>query len=145
MWKSKRNITITYNPLPASSPQAPPKLESTVAYQTTSSDKIKTVKGIETPSGGENTAAWDWRGKGWLVIASSHWEVLGWGELEGGGGWAVTYFAKTLFTPAGIDIYSRGKEGVGDAVVAEIKNALGRIEHEEMRNLGRELFEIQRD
>lgn len=79
------------------------------------------------------------------MIASSHWEVLGWGELEGGGGWAVTYFAKTMFTPAGIDIYSRGKEGVGDAVVAEIKNALGRIEHEEMRNLGRELFEIQRD
>ena len=45
--------------------------------------------------------------KGWLMIASSKWQVLGYGE-----GWAITYFAKTLFTPAGIDIYIRAEQGI---------------------------------
>lgn len=41
------------------------------------------------------------------MVASSKWEILGWGDEEGGNQWVVTYFAKTLFTPAGVDVYSR--------------------------------------
>ena len=148
MWKSKRNVTITYDKLPPSSPSIQQdetdKLESTVAYQTLSSEKIKNVKGIETSSG-KDSGAYDWRGKGWLIIASSHWEVLGYGDLEGDQQWAVTYFAKTLFTPAGIDIYSRTKEGLSDVVVDGIKTALAAIDHKDMKSLAKDLFTIKSD
>lgn len=71
-----------------------------------------------------NGATFDWRGSGTLFFVSSHWELLGYGtdhaaNLE----WAVTcqlhspptiheltissVFSKTLFTPAGVDIYIR--------------------------------------
>ena len=72
------------------------------------------------------------RGKGLLMIATSHWQLLGFNlsppaptlltdpptsaEPE----WVVTYFASTLFTPAGLDIYARGKDGVSDAFVEEL-------------------------
>lgn len=80
-----------------------------------------------------------------MKIASSHWEVLGWGDLEGGGQWAVTYFAKTLFTPAGIDIYSREKNGLPGEVVEGIKGALGGIEDKAVKKLAGEIYEVKRD
>ncbi|KAL9601284.1 MAG: hypothetical protein Q9179_002926 [Wetmoreana sp. 5 TL-2023] len=166
MWKSKRNVSITYTPLPNATkppsriPSSVPRLDDLVSYQTLNSQKVKTVEGIDTPTPpnrGEGGAGgeWDWRGKGWLRVARSHWEVLGWGDIsaemdgeEKGGGkrmegnqWAVTYFAKTLFTPAGIDVYSRRKEGVGDGVVEGIQEALGRSEDEGVRKLAGEVFE----
>ncbi|EJF65138.1 hypothetical protein DICSQDRAFT_152415 [Dichomitus squalens LYAD-421 SS1] len=64
-----------------------------------------------------------WRGKGWLVIASSRWQLLGCSadpSPENAAAWAVTYFEKTLFTPAGLDIYSRTAAGLPADVVAEI-------------------------
>ncbi|KAL2047396.1 hypothetical protein N7G274_001417 [Stereocaulon virgatum] len=148
MWKSKRNVTITYKLLPptTSSPASdtPTRLDDIVSYQTLSSPKVKTVTGIDTPSG-THTGAWDWRGKGILMIASSHWEVLGYGDLEAGHQWAVTFFAKTLFTPAGIDIYSRRKEGLGESVLGAIIEALAKVEHESVRKLAGEIFEVRRD
>lgn len=137
------------------------------------------MHGIDTPSG-TDTSAWDWRGKGWLKVASSHWEVLDWstgdgsaarrdpssgacgegsdegqgvGE-EGGGGeggqegeevggedWAVIWFQKTIFTPEGIDIFSRRKEGLREGTVQEIKERLrGRY-----GGLSEGLFEVRRD
>lgn len=148
MWKSKRNVTITYKPLPpsTSSPaqDGTNKLDDIVSYQTLSSDQIKTVTGIDTASGND-TGAWDWRGKGMLMIASSHWEVLGYGDLEDEHQWAVTYFAKTLFTPAGIDVYSRKKEGLPEPVLTAIKEAFAAIEHEPVQKLAGEMFEVQRD
>ena len=79
------------------------------------------------------------------MIASSHWEVLGWGDLEGEQQWAVTYFAKTLFTPAGIDIYSRTKEGLSEDVVTEIKKVLAAIEHDSLQSLTKDIFDVKRD
>ena len=78
------------------------------------------------------------------MIASSHWEVLGWGDLDGGDQWAVTYFAKTMFTPAGIDVYSRRKEGVSAPVVEEVKEALAGIGDEGLKKLAGEMFEVKR-
>jgi len=151
MWKSKCNVTITYNPLPPSNPNdydtsnaSTNKLQDTVSYQTLTSDKIKTVNGVDTAAGGTDTGAWHWRGKGWLIIASSHWEVLGYGDLEDANQWAVTYFAKTPFTPAGVDVYSRRKEGMTAAQLEEIKRVLAGLEHEGVRKLAREMFEVVR-
>ena len=144
MWKSKRNVTISYNPIPHPDASSPiQKLEDIVSYQPLDSNKQKTVIGIDTV--GNSTGEWSWRGKGWLKIASSHWEVLGWGDLEGGGQWAVTYFAKTMFTPAGIDIYARAKEGHEEGVIEGIKEALKGIEDERVKSLAGELFQVKRE
>jgi hypothetical protein len=84
-----------------------------------------------------------------LVIASGHWEVLGWGEEDGpageGGQWVVTYFAKTLFTPAGIDIYSRRKEGLRESTLEAVKEALGRVDAEVVRGFVGSVFEVKSD
>ena len=107
------------------------------------------------------------------MIAASHWEVLGWGgragvqsavgegtgastadswgDEVGDGGeesaregrWAVTYFAKTLFTPAGIDVYSRDPGGLGDEKVEQIKEALVKSEDEAVKKLADSLFEVE--
>lgn len=97
------------------------------------------------------------------MIASSHWECLGWGDCKphttpgdtedgsdkAGDGyenqWMVTYFAKTLFTPAGIDIYSRKKEGLPGAVVEEILGALRGFGIEEITELVGGVFQIPQD
>ena len=89
--------------------------------------------------------AWDWRGKGWLKIASIHWEALGYGDLDNGHQWAVTFFAKTMFTPAGIDVYSRKREGLSDKVLVEIKEALATSEDNNLKELAGQLFEVKRD
>ncbi|KAF2867361.1 hypothetical protein BDV95DRAFT_177913 [Massariosphaeria phaeospora] len=67
---------------------------------------------------------YNWRGKGWLVIASSKWEILGYGDEEGTDNqYVVTYFAATLFTPAGVDFYSR-QGSLRPETVESIKAAL---------------------
>lgn len=72
--------------------------------------------------------------------------VLADGKGDGEGNqWAVTYFAKTLFTPAGIDVYSRRKEGVGREVVERFKEELGAIADEAVKKLAGEVFEVVRD
>lgn len=156
MWKSKRNVRITYTLLaPSSSPDSePPRLDDLVSYQTLTSQKVRTIRGIDTVSGsgaksgqGQYTRCgeFDWRGKGWLAVASSHWEILGSGRAGEGDMWVVTYFARTLFTPAGIDIYSRDARGLAVETVEEIKRALAGMGDESVRNLTGELFKIERD
>ncbi|KAL3460476.1 hypothetical protein BJX64DRAFT_290295 [Aspergillus heterothallicus] len=141
LWKGKRNVNITYKLLPSIA-SGGPLIDDVVQYQTIDSDKIKSVHGVDTPSVG-NQGAWDWRGKGWLMIASSHWECLGFGHTsDGSNQWIVTYFAKTLFTPAGIDIYSRNKEGLPQAMVDEILHALEGFGVEELTKLATDVFEI---
>ncbi|KAJ5210052.1 hypothetical protein N7491_009864 [Penicillium cf. griseofulvum] len=70
-----RSVNITYKLLPADSAGLQ-KLDDLVQYQGTNSEKIKSVQGLHTATPG-NPGAWDWRGRGWLMIASSHWECLG--------------------------------------------------------------------
>jgi hypothetical protein len=122
LWKGKRNVNITYS-LPPADSAGVQKIDDLVQYQAVGSEKIKSVHGIDTPTPG-TPGAWDWRSKGWLMIASSHWECLGFGCTDDDNQWIVTYFDKTLFTPAGIDIYSRNKEGLTRTTVEQILDAL---------------------
>lgn len=138
MWKNNKNVVITYTPL--TSP--PGAIDDLVTYQPLNSDKQKTVKGIDKPDP-TVPAAYDWRGKGWLKVASSHWEVLAHGEEEGG--WVVTYFAKTLFTPAGIDVYARERGGLSERLIGRIKEAMSRVEDAEFRKLVGEVFVIKHE
>lgn len=82
----------------------------------------KQIHGVDTPDP-SIPAAWNWRGKGLLKVASSHWEILGWGE-RGGERWVVTWFAPSLFTPAGVDVYSDRREGGSEGLVREILKGL---------------------
>ncbi|RMD41633.1 hypothetical protein DV735_g3491, partial [Chaetothyriales sp. CBS 134920] len=138
MWKSNRNVTITYTPHQSISGA----WDNLVKYQPLSSEKWKTVKGIETPDP-SIPAAWNWRGKGWLMIASSHWEVLGYGESEGG--WCVIWFEKTLFTPAGMDILCRRREGVSDKTLSIVQTELHKLNNQGLGLLAKELFRVKED
>ncbi|KAK9357226.1 hypothetical protein V1504DRAFT_494582 [Lipomyces starkeyi] len=162
MWKSNRNVHITYTPLLSSSnpihdgshsvaDAADILLDDMVTYNSLNGDKVKTVHGIDTPVA---QGSWHWRGKGWLAIASSHWEILGYGiekpDLSAAlhndvNQWIVTYFTKSLFTPAGIDIYSRSAEGLRDETVNEIREMLKGMEGPEMMKLAGDMFEVKRD
>jgi hypothetical protein len=186
MWKKARNVRITYTPLPASNSSTSSgggsattevvKVDDVVSYQSLhGGTKVKTVHGIDTgvdvevagqeegKTKVEKGWAWSWRGKGLLMIASSRWEVLGYGyEGEGddgegenmgdvqggaekGNAWVVTYFAKTLFTPAGIDFYSRSDKGLKAETIAGIKEALSASRDEGVRKLADTLFDINMD
>ena len=151
MWKNKRNVKIQYTPLPPSDASIKEddtdRIDDLVTYQSVSDEKVHAVHGVDKlASSGDSRDSWNWRGKGWLMIASSHWEILGWGEEEGSGNkWVVTMFAKTLFTPAGVDVYSKDVAGLREETVDGIKKALQQIDDEGVKQLSGELFEIKHD
>ncbi|EGX88414.1 hypothetical protein CCM_08458 [Cordyceps militaris CM01] len=121
MWRSARNVRITYAPL-ADRGDSRARIDDLVEYEPADKQGVlKTVTGVDTQAA--TARGWDWRGKGWLFFVSSHWEVLGWGETAAER-WAVTWFAPTLFTKEGIDVYSSRREGVSEAVYSEICKAL---------------------
>lgn len=126
-------MRITYTPLPPRSPSTSGvyRIDDRVEYESLSGrGGVKSVVGVDTACWPNDTAAWDWRGKGWLFFVTSHWEVLGWGErpLPGADGgverWAVTWFAPTLFTKEGVDVYSDRRQGVSKETLDEIMAAL---------------------
>ncbi|CAM1509082.1 Fc.00g028210.m01.CDS01 [Cosmosporella sp. VM-42] len=128
MWRTARNVRITYTLIPAK-PDGRPRLDDLVEYEPIPKpNKMthrKTVAGIDTQA---DNGGWDWRGKGLLKPVGSHWEVLGWGEGVTAEGvrekWAVTWFAPTVFTKEGIDVYCDKKEGLSAATYEKIDAAL---------------------
>ncbi|KAF2965642.1 hypothetical protein GQX73_g7930 [Xylaria multiplex] len=139
MWRSAQNVRITYAPqksasaTPPADDNSPTINDNLVEYEKKNGKGgVRTVLGVEKPDP-KVPGAWDWRGKGWLVIASSHWEVLGWGERpllsgEGVERWAVTWFAPTLFTEEGVDLYSDRREGLEKETADDIIKALKQLE-----------------
>jgi len=143
MWKSKHNVRITYTPLPSTRPNDTPQIDDLVEYENTPGGKTKSVHGVDTPSvapNGTSALAYDWRGKGLLKIAGSHWEILGYGEEANGNAWIVTCFAKTLFTPQGIDVYSRKSEGLQEQTMDSIKAAMKEIGDADFKSLAGTIF-----
>ncbi|KAK3196594.1 hypothetical protein K4F52_000476 [Lecanicillium sp. MT-2017a] len=128
MWRTARNVRISYTPL-SPKEDGTPRIDDLVEYEPTGKTGVtKSVEGVDTlsPDGG-----WDWRGKGMLFFVTSHWELLGWGETTLPDGsverWAVTWFANTLFTKEGLDIYSDRKEGLSEDAYKRIDGALREI------------------
>jgi len=132
MWRSARNVRITYTPLP----NIPNKVSDLVEYESLSpsfiTSGVKKIKGVDTSSVEGDLSAWDWRGSGLLFFVSSHWEILGWGERDLGDGekerWVVTWFQKTVFSAEGVDVYSDRKEGGSEGLVQEILEELRKLE-----------------
>ncbi|CAN8104614.1 unnamed protein product [Discula destructiva] len=139
MWRTAKNVRITYKPLPPSPPTADgarPRIDDLVVYERASGKGgLKTVAGIDTACGQADTGSWDWRGKGLLGFVTSHWEVLGWGEREVDGEvqrWVVTWFAATLFTKEGVDLYCDRKGGMSKELAAEIVAGLEGLQTTEL-------------
>lgn len=138
MWKNNKNVKIIYTALSAPAGA----LDDLVEYNPIDSDKQKTVRGVDTPDPTRH-AAYNWRGKGLLMIASSHWEILGHGEEDGG--WMVTFFSKTMFTPAGVDVYSRQQGGLSDKTLERIRAEMKRVDDAEFQRLIDEMFVIKHE
>lgn len=174
MWRNKRNVRIQYTRLPGN------KLDDLVTYQNLESTEIVSVRGVDAK---KRNGSYVWRGQGWLNVATSRWEVLGWGgggmgatdagkaitAPDGGGPeaadkaeqWVVTYFARTLFTPGGIDIYSRKSAGLSPRTMRKLRTALTRVgatgkgggrsvfggptQQAEFQKIASELFDVTRD
>jgi hypothetical protein len=133
MWRSARNVRITYKPLPPTD-DGRPRIDDLVEYEPIkSSGVLKTVSGVDTQSA---DGGWDWRGKGWLFFVSSHWELLGWGEVTTAEGkkerWAVTWFSPTVFTKKGLDVYSDSEEGLSAETYKKIEQALMKLDAKEI-------------
>lgn len=81
--------------------------------------KNKTINGFDYlhPN---NDKAFTWKGKGWLAIAKSSWEIK---LMDEQNQWAVIWFSKTVFTPEGVDIISRNKP-LDATVLKEIKSKM---------------------
>ncbi|EGS23954.1 uncharacterized protein CTHT_0006640 [Thermochaetoides thermophila DSM 1495] len=145
MWRSSRNVRITYGALSAN-PNQPERMTDLVQHEPIfkgddneevrkRKGSVKRIRGVDTVSlrdeNNTSTLSWDWRGSGWLFWIGSHWEVLGWGEKVVEGEvverWAVTWFEQTWVTEEGIDVYSDRKEGGSEEVVRAIMEELRRV------------------
>lgn len=150
MWRKAKNVRITYKLLPPGEGKGDgvkvvciDDEVSSVPTEKTWLPQPKSIRGVDTPDD-KVVAAWNWRGRGLLRVASSYWEVLGWGEFDSGEGgdaegkerWVVTWFKASLFTPMGVDVYSSRKEGISEALYRAIEGALERGDAgEEVRDM----------
>ncbi|PCH43718.1 hypothetical protein WOLCODRAFT_90452 [Wolfiporia cocos MD-104 SS10] len=185
LWRNRKDVTITY--VARLSAGKPAEFDDIVEYRAKSAPPTSTrsrIVGVDklvvplTSISSSGTSAdpgpstrFKWRGKGWLMIASSRWQILGCGfardrrvnvdsaddgdadvpsrppdstpQPEIQAEWALTYFEKTLFTPAGMDIYARAPQGLPDELLQEIirkAQALGGV----VGALATQFFEVER-
>ncbi|EKJ69958.1 hypothetical protein NXS19_010556 [Fusarium pseudograminearum] len=136
MWRDARNVRISYKMLPGTA-DGRPRMDDLVEYEPLNKDgTLKTVEGVDTQA---SSIGWDWRGKGWLTLVHSHWEILGWGEVVTAEGvkerWAVTWFAPTVFSKEGLDVYCDRKEGLSEATYERIFEALKGLKGSEAKKV----------
>ncbi|WVF71492.1 hypothetical protein IAT40_006298 [Kwoniella sp. CBS 6097] len=155
MWKNKKDVSITYTPV-ADQTKINTTFDDLVEYRKMSAandSKTSTVKGVDTLTPGTNGATFDWKGSSYLFFVHSHWEVLGYGRDEINGlEWGVTFFSKTLFTPAGIDIYLRTSPSnpqpaatdpaIRKHLLESIVAAIGVVEDQGVKSLAKGGFEV---
>jgi hypothetical protein len=134
MWRSAQNVRITYKPLePLKGDPPRERIDDKVEYESLGGKGgVKSVSGIDTAETAGDGSIWTWRGKRWLALLSSHWELLGWGERTLADGtterWMVSWFAATTFTKEGLDILSDRQEGPSKELAEEVLTALKGLE-----------------
>lgn len=153
LWKGKQNVRITYKALVGEETSVSgrmPNLDDHVEYQKAGSNEWSSVRGVSKPAAVEGVGhglAYAWRGKGLLAVASSSWEILAYGtdiHAAEHNDYAVTYFGKTLFTPAGLDIYTRTTSHLSEETLSAIKGALQSQSDQNLASLAKSIFEIPR-
>ena len=102
-WRTRFSATVTYTP---ESDVSGIKLLDEVRYKNNRGAE-KTVVGYDSLRSGIE-GQFLWRGKPWyLRFLQSEWGIVA--HDDDYADWAVTYFSKTMFTAAGMDIYSRSE------------------------------------
>ncbi|OBZ68202.1 hypothetical protein A0H81_11926 [Grifola frondosa] len=141
LWKSRKDVTITYTLKDTQSSPNTLQFDDIVEYRSKSDPPSSTRTRIPPPR-----TRYKWRGKGWLMVASSRWQILGCSSdtsPTAASAWALTYFEKTLFTPAGLDIYARTAHGLPDALVQDIINKAKALDGD-VGSLAEKFFEVER-
>ncbi|KAH7322326.1 hypothetical protein B0J17DRAFT_683653 [Rhizoctonia solani] len=148
LWKSRSDVTITYSALDIATSSDIVEFDDIVEYRSRASpgSAKSRVVGVDklvatphgAPQGYTSAVSYHWRGKGWLMIATSNWQILGYNPDLG---WAVTYFSKTLFTPAGLDVYVRDPISMNKEVVDGILEATKKVGGE-VGKLAEGFFEV---
>ncbi|MBZ9711730.1 hypothetical protein [Deinococcus multiflagellatus] len=92
LWRTRDNPSVTYAPLPDG------RVVDTVRF--TRRGRLGLIVGLDRPLPG---GGWEWRGLSLLT----RWTPSRWQVLHAEEDWAVTVFARTPFTPAGLDVYAR--------------------------------------
>lgn len=70
---------------------------------------------------------WKWRGKGWRMLESFRWEVLGWGQWSQAKDvmcWLAIWSSSSLLFGEGVDIYCDHPGGLSDERFDEIMESL---------------------
>lgn len=102
MWLKGNKIKPTFN-YTIEEKKGKKSLSDAVEYEQNGNTKF--IKGFDTALDEQNKD-FVWRGKGWMCILTSKWSIL---HFDLNKEWAIIYFKKTLFTPEGYDVISRGK------------------------------------
>jgi len=154
MWKSKKDVTITYAllpPKPGAPASEPARLDDVVEFRARTDPRSKPrrrIVGVDTavpPRAGAAPTRFKWRGRGWLVVASSRWQLLGYRAADvSAPAWAVTFFEKTLFTPAGVDVYARTATGLPEELYKLIREGVKGLGGQ-VGALAEELFEVEHE
>jgi len=113
-WRSRSAPSVTYAALPDG------RVLDAVHYRKGGRDRL--VLGADTEVGD----GFRWRGlTPFTRLTSSQWRVVDVDESADDPAecWAVTAFEKTLFTPAGVDVYCRA-EGIAPAAMAAARETL---------------------
>ena len=142
-WRDKCNVLLTYSLLDTP-PQPHAPIDDLITYQKLSSAKLQSVHGTDTPSK-VDPWAWTWRGNGLLRVAISHWEILGHGERGDCGQWMVVHAQKSIFSPAAINVYTREKHGLPEAMLKSIKVALEGFGQDILRALVESMYSVQHE
>jgi hypothetical protein len=153
LWSDKQNVRISYNRLPSSNVDSDkmPDLDDHVESQKVGKTKVDHIHGVSKPvhvEGVEDGLAYSWRGKGLMLsFITSDWEILGHGadtESSEPNDWIVTFFCKTLFTPVGMDIYTRTKASLSEATLTAIKAELEKISDDGFTAIAKAIYEVPR-
>lgn len=121
MWRERRNPTVAYARLPGGAV----RLRDEINYLNRAG-RPRRLLGIDTQDA-RDPRIFCWRGAAWYTrLLTSQWCFVdhdpAWQT------WAVTYFSATLFTAAGLDIYSRTPT-LAPATLAQIEARLAGDPH----------------
>ncbi|MBW0593369.1 hypothetical protein O181_133084, partial [Austropuccinia psidii MF-1] len=121
------------------------------------SSERKQIRGIDYPNEEEHDdkVKWKWRGNGILRFLTSNWQLLGYNlrdsndlnqqENEFEPDWVITYFSKTLFTPAGVDIYAKSKRSLSLEFKMILIEAIRNCPTKSISDLADLMFDIPHD
>ncbi|AZZ53947.1 hypothetical protein [Rathayibacter festucae] len=110
LWRGREGVAITYAPLPGG------EVGDVVSWRGRRSTRY--VVGIDAPDPADPDG-FRWRGVEPLtLLARSRWSFV---AADAEAGWALTRFARTPFTPAGVDVYVRDARPAAGVLAAALE------------------------